>query len=112
MYCLSYRFTLYSPTPANEAQFIACWSGITEFFKESGGALGSRLHKGEDGAFYAYAQWPDKKTFEAADEIIPNEKFMRLRMAWAELCRPSEVLWAGDVSADLLQNAAKQGAAE
>lgn len=103
MYCLTYRFALYTPTPANEEKFIACWSGITAFFKDKAGALGSRLHKGEDGAFYAYAQWPDKAAFEAAGDIMPSEDFVRLRMVWAELCQPSEILWAGEVSADLLE---------
>lgn len=102
MYAITYRFTLTKPSEANAAKFIACWSGITEFFKTEAGALGSRLHKGEDGAFYAYAQWPDKKTFEAAGSVLPTEDFVRLRMAWAELCEPSEVLWAGEVSKDLL----------
>lgn len=102
MYAITYRFTLMKPSEANEARFTACWLGITEFFKAEAGALGSRLHKGEDGAFYAYAQWPDKQTFEAAGSILPTEDFVRLRMAWAELCEPSEVLWAGEVSKDLL----------
>jgi quinol monooxygenase YgiN len=102
MYCLSYRFELYEPTADNAERFIACWSGMTAFFKNEAGALGSRLHKGEDGTFYAYAQWPDKATFDAAGEVLPSEDFVRLRMAWAELCRPSEVLWAGEVKVDLL----------
>ncbi len=31
--------------------------------------LGSRLHKTEDGTFYAYAQWKDKETWEKAQKI-------------------------------------------
>lgn len=102
MYCLSYRFELYEPTDENAERFIACWSGMTEFFKSEAGALGSRLHQGEDGAFYAYAQWPSKDVFDAADNIVPDENFVNMRMAWAELCRPSQVLWAGRVTSDLL----------
>jgi quinol monooxygenase YgiN len=103
MYAISYRFVLMQPNEANQKEFVRCWSGITEFFKQNAGALGSRLHRGEDGAFYAYAQWPDKATFEAAGNILPTEDFVRLRMAWAELCEPSEILWAGEVSEDLLE---------
>jgi len=103
MYVVTYRFTLMQSSPEAEAQFISIWSGITEFFKEQAGALGSRLHKGEDGAFYAYAQWPDEKTFEAASEILPTEDFVKLRMQWAHLCNPSEILFKGIVKADLLE---------
>lgn len=103
MYAISYRFKLIHPSAESETHFIACWSGITEFFKEKAGALGSRLHKGEDGFFYAYAQWPDRHTFEAASEILPTENFVQLRLQWAQLCEPSEIIFAGTVKADLLE---------
>lgn len=103
MYAISYRFQLTQSSPKVEAQFVSVWSGITEFFKDTAGALGSRLHKGDDGAFYAYAQWPDKETFEAAGGILPTEDFVKLRMQWAQLCEPSEILFKGTVEADLLE---------
>ncbi len=102
MYAISYRFKLTQSSAEAETQFITCWSGITEFFNEKAGALGSRLHKGEDGCFYAYAQWPDRQTFEAASEILPTESFVKLRLQWAQLCEPSEIIFAGTVKADLL----------
>lgn len=102
MFAISYKFTLTKPSPETEQSFVECWSAITEFFREKAGALGSRLHKGEDGAFYAYAQWPDKKTFEAAQQVVPTEDFVKTRLIWAEICEPSEILWAGEVTADLL----------
>lgn len=40
-----------------EAQFIESWSQVTALFRERG-SLGSRLHKGPEGFFYGYAQWP------------------------------------------------------
>lgn len=100
MYCAVYRFTMLD-VPNAENRFITAWTGITDFFKTEAGALGSRLHRGNDGAFYAYAQWPDKKTYEAAREVTPTEDFGRHRLEWAEVCAPSEVLFEGKVMADL-----------
>lgn len=37
--------------------FTDSWSKITLYFRENCNSLGSRLHKGTDGLFYAYAQW-------------------------------------------------------
>jgi len=102
MFAVSYRFALIAPSPETEKLFIDCWAKITEFFRDEAGAFGSRLHKGEDGAFYAYAQWPDKKTFEATQQVVPTEDFVKHRLIWAEICEPSEVLWAGEVKSDLL----------
>lgn len=102
MFAVNYKFTLNTPSPETEHVFTECWTNITEFFREEAGALGSRLHKGEDGAFYAYAQWPDKETFEAAQQVLPTEDFVKHRLIWAEICEPSEILWAGEVKTDLL----------
>ena len=43
--------------PEKEAQFIEAWSEITAYYRENFDSLGSRLHRGDDGVFYAYAQW-------------------------------------------------------
>ncbi|CAM3637680.1 hypothetical protein [Litorimonas haliclonae] len=104
MFAISYKFALSTPTPENEKKFAECWKGVTQFFQNNAGALGSRLHKGEDGAFYAYAEWPDKATFEASQQVLPTEDFVKTRLVWAEICEPSEILWAGEVVADLLKS--------
>lgn len=103
MHCVSYRFELIANNSETRRQFIEVWSGITEFFRDDCGALGSRLHYSEDGAFYAYAQWPSQAVMAASQEIVPSPQFTALRMKWAELCGPSEILWQGEVMADLLQ---------
>ena len=102
MYCVAYKFSLLSNNSETRRQFIEVWSGLTVFFRESCGALGSRLHYADDGHFYAYAQWPSKSVMEASREIVPSERFGRLRMKWAELAGPSEILWEGEVVADML----------
>lgn len=106
MYCVAYRFTLL-PNALRfgrrlaQAEFIDTWTGFTTFFKSDCGALGSRLHIGEDGAFYAYAQWPSKAVFDAASDVPPTVEFTKLRIKWAELCAPSEVLFEGEVQVDM-----------
>ena len=52
--------------PAKEDLFLDNWRTITEHYIEACGGLGSRLHRGSDGIFYGYAQWPDSETKERA----------------------------------------------
>lgn len=41
-----------------EQQFIDAWTEITAYYRENASSLGSRLHRGSDGIWYGYAQWP------------------------------------------------------
>jgi hypothetical protein len=67
--------------PEKEAQFEKAWSYVTEQLREKSGSLGSRLHKGDDGLWYGYAQWPSVEGREASnlkhDEIIEARRLMR-----------------------------------
>lgn len=53
-----------------EDQFRAAWRRGTELIREKYGSLGSRLHRaaGRDGEprFIGIAEWPDRKTWQAA----------------------------------------------
>ena len=104
MYCIVYRFTLCQPSDESRARFVKTWSGITDYLKAECGALGSRLHLGEDGSFFAYAQWPSLAVFEASSEHEPKLDFVEMRLDWAELCEPSEVIFAGEMVADISIN--------
>ncbi len=53
-----YRWRL---APGREAEFAAAWRDATEALLARG-SLGSRLHRGDDGLWYGYAQWPDAAT--------------------------------------------------
>lgn len=52
-----YRWRL---RPGTEGDFVTGWSRITELLR-SRGSLGSRLHRGSDGLWYSYAQWPSEQ---------------------------------------------------
>lgn len=58
-----YRWRLH---PEREDSFIDAWSRVTELLRSHCGSLGSRLHRGSDGLWYGYAQWPDAATKQQA----------------------------------------------
>lgn len=49
-----------------ERKFREGWRRRTEEIYRKCGSLGSRLHRAEDGTWVAYAQWPDRRAWEAA----------------------------------------------
>ncbi len=59
MFAVIYKFKL---QPHQEAAYRRNWQIIAHYFKENCGALGSCLHKGEDGLWLAYSRWPDSAT--------------------------------------------------
>lgn len=61
-FCVIYRWKLRSGL---EAQFALAWEQATRLIMQQRGALGSRLHRAEDGTWYAYAQWPSKAAWQA-----------------------------------------------
>lgn len=59
MFAVIYRGSVY---PELEQEYIALWSQITEYFMTHRGAIGSCLHKTDEGEYIAYSRWPDKAT--------------------------------------------------
>jgi hypothetical protein len=47
-----------------EAQYQRGWEQVTKRLMAERGALGSRLHRMEDGTWVAYAQWPSRDAWE------------------------------------------------
>jgi hypothetical protein len=77
-----YRWRLH---PGSEALFVEAWSRITESLRRHAGSLGSRLHRGSDGLWYGYAQWPDDAVRQRAfaHPLDPDAR-ARMRDAIAE----------------------------
>lgn len=69
MFCVIYRWRI---KPELEDQFIENWSEITGILIKDRGGKGSRLHRGEDGLFYAYAQWNSEEDRRKAFENFPK----------------------------------------
>lgn len=63
MFIALYRWKLIE---GQEDRFKEGWHRRTQEIRRKCGSLGSRLHRAEDGTWLAYAQWPDRETWEAA----------------------------------------------
>ena len=71
MFAVIYKFKLKAH---QEDLYRHHWERIASFFIESRGAIGSCLHKGDNGLWIAYSRWPDKATRDASwpGENTPN----------------------------------------
>lgn len=49
-----------------EEEYQKLWHELATYFIEQRGALGSCLHKTEEGFWLAYSRWPDKITRDAS----------------------------------------------
>jgi hypothetical protein len=66
-----------------EGSFIEAWSGLSKSLKARG-SLGSRLHRGSDGLWYSYAQWPsDEARSHAFASGSPDDSALALQMRQA-----------------------------
>ncbi|WP_420421004.1 antibiotic biosynthesis monooxygenase family protein [Simkania sp.] len=72
-----------------EAAFRKAWNTVATFFVENRGALGSSLHRAEEGMWVAYSRWPDQATRDASwpkDDEEVNATFpMHVKEAVLEL---------------------------
>ena len=74
-FCVIYRWKL---VPGKEEQFRQGWEAMTVELRENAGALGSRLHRSDEGTWVAYAQWPSREAWEkAAVETAAADKGMQ-----------------------------------
>jgi quinol monooxygenase YgiN len=60
-----------------EEQFQKAWSYVTQELREKSGSLGSRLHLGDDGIWYGYAQWPSAE--QRAKTKLTHEEMVNAR---------------------------------
>ncbi|MEZ5344259.1 MAG: hypothetical protein R2681_01775 [Pyrinomonadaceae bacterium] len=80
MFVVLYRWKI---DPEREEQFIKSWSEITGFYLDNLDSLGSRLHKGNDGLWYGYAQWRSAKqrddAFRRYDDKPSDDPLTKVR---------------------------------
>lgn len=70
--------------PGREDDYQKAWHQIATYFVSQRGALGSCLHKAEDGRWVAYSRWPDKATRDASwpgENAPSNELPQEIRQA-------------------------------
>jgi len=68
IFTVLYRWRLHEGA---EASFIDGWSCVSELLLTQRGSLGSRLHRGPDGLWYSYAQWPSAEARDLAFSGVP-----------------------------------------
>lgn len=96
MFAVIYRWRI---KPELERQFVENWSAVTKYYMENRGGSGSRLHRGADGIWYAYAQWKSAQAREEAFKNVP-EMAEREKMSEAVIERLPEITL--EVEADFL----------
>ena len=84
-----YRFRLHEDM---EQAYVSAWSRITEILQSERGGLGSRLHRGPEGIWYAYAQWPSAEARRAAFALGPLDAEAERQMASAVAERLPEIV--------------------
>jgi hypothetical protein len=69
MFAVLYSFEVIA---GKNDDFIKGWSGLTKLIYQYENSLGSRLHQTSPNTYIAYAQWPDKLTWENAGNNLPS----------------------------------------
>ena len=70
MFAVIYSFKV---KMGHDQKFIDSWEGLTKLIHEYEGSQGSRLHQMDHHYYIAYAQWPDKATWENSGKKLPAE---------------------------------------
>jgi quinol monooxygenase YgiN len=98
MFVVLYRWRIHE---AHEKAFIDAWSRNSDIFLKELGSLGSRLHRGSDGIWYSYAQWPSEQARKEAFATGAADADASARMEAAIAERFPPVIL--DIQADFLQ---------
>lgn len=86
-----------------ETSFERAWAELTKLIYQYEGSLGSRLHSKGDNAYVAYAQWPDRKTWENSGSNLPK-KANEWRSMMRGACNKIETIFELDSKHDLLKS--------
>ena len=85
------------------SEFIDAWQRLTQLIFKYEGSLGSRLHKLNESVYLAYAQWPNKETWENSGNKLP-ESAKEAREIMRKCCSQIETLYELDCTEDLLNH--------
>jgi len=98
MFTVIYSFKV---IPTQAKSFEKAWKELTVLIYKYEGSLGSRLHKQSPLHYIAYAQWPDKNTWENSGYKLPKAA-KEISRIMRESCQKIETLYELDVIEDLL----------
>lgn len=97
MFGVIYRWSI---SPDREKDFVDAWCELTTLIRDEHGGLGSRLHRGPDGVWFAYAQWPSEDLWKRAK--VASERMLALRRTLSETAKELPPESTGTVHVDLL----------
>ncbi len=100
MFSVIYKFEV---KPDRKDSFEKSWKDLTQLIYNYAGSLGSRLHKKDEFNYIAYAQWPDKETWENSSNKLP-EKSNEISKLMKESCNSIETLFELELILDLLED--------
>ena len=82
-FAVLYRWRLHEGA---EESFVEAWSRVSKLYLYERGSLGSRLHRGPEGLWCSYAQWPSEAARDEAIalESVDPEAGRKMRAAIAE----------------------------
>ena len=99
MFSVIYKFEI---KPDRKESFEKSWKDLTLLIYDYAGSLGSRLHKKDECNYIAYAQWPNKETWENSSNKLP-EKSNEISKLMKESCISIETLYELELTKDLLE---------
>ena len=99
MFSVIYKFEI---KPDRKDSFEKSWKDLTHLIYDYAGSLGSRLHKKDECNYIAYAQWPNKETWENSSNKLP-EKSNEISKLMKESCISIETLYELELTKDLLE---------
>ena len=100
MFCVIYKFKV---IPGQQEVFKSAWAALTQIIYEHAGSLGSRLHAADDHQYIAYAQWPDKESWEQASTKLPD-KAAEVSKQMRASCKEIKTSYELDLVDDLLKS--------
>lgn len=98
MFSVIYSFDV---KPDCVVPFITAWKKMTVLLYTREGSLGSRLHKVSETKYIAYAQWPDRETWQKEKPNLPKSANEYQRIM-SESCKSIKTEYAMEMVEDLL----------
>ena len=88
-----------------EKDFEKAWSEVTDAIYATQGSMGSRLHKTETlGHYIAYAQWPSREVYEAANASRYSEAQQDALRRMRDAMESADTLYLMEVCDDRLRS--------
>ena len=100
MFSIIYKFKI---KPDRKDSFEKSWKDLTHLIYDYSASLGSRLHKKDNCNYIAYAQWPNKETWENSSNKLPK-KSKEISKLMIESCNSIETLYELELIEDLLED--------